>query len=273
MRVRQATNYDLPRIVDISIAGNKTDALSRYFQRDTDKYQASSRIGCYRWIRGEFLKPGCLTFVAETEASDYANHSEFANPMVVGFAMWTRNGDSDVAKSWQRRLNSGWLASLNRSLAWVESQQLKVFKSVNPTYDHQRFNELLVNVMSEPWDKELLKEFWELNALFVDPPWQKRGLSRKLIAWGKERATEEGVPVVVHGSPVGGIAYRSNGFHSVGATEFGNYFDELEFGGEVMQNWVWVPEGKGLDEVPIKVREKREQMLRENREKREAKQK
>jgi GNAT superfamily N-acetyltransferase len=270
MHMRRATNKDLSRIIDILQAGNSTDAFARYFNRDTELYPASYRIGCYRYIRGELLNPGALGFVVETEASDYTEGTAAKAPDVVGFAIWSRSGTSDVAKRWRREVNGSWLAGLNRTLAGLESKQLKIFHNVNRTYDHARFNAVLKQVLTEPWDKELLAEAWELQALFVDPPWQKRGLSRTLISWGKERATEEGVPVVVHGSAIGGIAYQSNGFKSVGGTSFGEFFDELEYGGLPMQNWVWVPEGKGLDDVPEKVRQRREVWLQEQRDKKAA---
>jgi hypothetical protein len=71
-----------------------------------------------------------------------------------------------------------------------------------------------------------------------------------LMAWGKERAVEEGVPVIVAGSPVGGVAYRAMGFVDVGSAGveeggFGEWFDEVALGGEVMRRWCWEPNREG----------------------------
>jgi len=49
---------------------------------------------------------------------------------------------------------------------------------------------------------------------------------------------------------------------------FSKYFDELEYGGELMQAWVWIPEDKGLDDVPQKAYERRMERLQEKQKER-----
>ena len=61
--------------------------------------------------------------------------------------------------------------------------------------------------------------------------------------WVKAQAARERVPVVVKGSALGGPAYRKHGFRSIGFDRFGRFFDEVEFGGERHQLWMWEPVG------------------------------
>lgn len=201
-----------------------------------------------------------MTFVVETDLSDYDERTSDSSPEVVGWASWSRCGESETAKKWQNDVNGGWGDALNRQLMSLEEKYWKLFRR-DVTRIHENMDLLKQDVMAEEWD-ELLKECWELNGCFVDRKWQKRGLSKTLIDWGKERATEEGVPIVVHASPVGNIAYRRNGFTSIGVAGFSKYFDELEFGGELMQNWVWAPQGVGIDDLPQRCKERRDERLK-----------
>jgi len=214
------------------------------------------------------LRPGCVAYVLETDTSDFEDGMTTSrDPSVVGWATWTRMGDSEVAKRWRREVNGSWYDSLNRKLADLESRYRKLFSNVDPTY-HQANMDKVLHILSEEWDQELLKEVWELNGLYVDRQWQRKGLSRMLVDWGKQRAREEGVPLVVQSSPLGGAAYRKNGFQSIGEMGFSKYFDELEYGGELMQAWVWIPEDKGLDDVPQKAYERRMERLQEKQKER-----
>ena len=260
MHLRPATQLDLSRFADIQADCNTTDALARFFTRNIFEYYTSYRQGGLQFVKNLLLGPGCMGFVLETDPSDYPDSTSDDAPEVVGWAVWSRCGDSETAKKWQRSVNGGWGAALNRQLMGLEEKYRKVCRR-DVTRIHENMDMMKQDIMAEEWD-ELLKECWELEGCFVDRRWQKRGLSKMLIDWGKERAREEGVPVVVHGSPVGGIAYRRNGFTSIGVAGFSKYFDELEYGGELMQNWVWVPEGVGMDDLPQRCKVRRDERLK-----------
>lgn len=53
---------------------------------------------------------------------------------------------------------------------------------------------------------------WRLRSLCTDLPYQRRGIGSMLIAWGKERATEDGVPIGLSSSMEGQGLYLKEGF-------------------------------------------------------------
>jgi len=58
---------------------------------------------------------------------------------------------------------------------------------------------------------------WELCTLAVNPPYQRRGIGQKLVAWGLERAKTDGLPAVVIGAKDTEPFYQRCGFvHLVG---------------------------------------------------------
>ena len=169
----------------------------------------------------------------------------------MAYARWQRHGTSEKAKEWQASCNGGWWDGLNRTLTRFEAkyQQTWPFSLAEHTFDHAHFGRI-AHLLGEPWDPDVFSECWELLGLYTHSEWQRRGIGKKLMEWGKERAREEGVPVIVQGSPVGGVVYRAMGFEEVGVLGLGEVggFDELEFGGEVMRRWCWEPEEEYVKE-------------------------
>ncbi len=144
---------------------------------------------------------------------------------------------------------------------WLEGKYQDIFTGINPTKDSgHRKN--VKGELEEEFPEDIVPEMWVVDLLYVHPEWQRNGIARKLLQWGFDRARKENVPLGVKGSPVGSFAYRACGFQSVGATRFGRWFDELEFGGEAHQFWLWEPEGSEKRWVE-RTRERREQILKD----------
>lgn len=57
-----------------------------------------------------------------------------------------------------------------------------------------------------------VSERWHLAFLVVDPVFQRRGVGGRLVEWGIENATKEGIPATVLGAQVGQSMYRKRGF-------------------------------------------------------------
>ena len=245
-------------MADIMAANNRTDSLSRFITRDIDRYPFTYRRGSLRFLKGLLLTPGTAGFVAVTDAIDYSAGSGYdfaaSGEEVIAYARWQRHGSGEKARKWQREWGGGWWDGLNRALMRFEAkyQQTWPFSLSEQTFDHAHFGSI-VHVLGEPWDPDVFGECWELLALYTHNKWQRRGLGKQLMEWGKERAREEGVPVIVQGSPVGGVVYRAAGFKEVGVLGLGQVggFDELEFGGEVMRRWCWEPEKKYVKEGTV----------------------
>ena len=85
-----------------------------------------------------------------------------------------------------------------------------------------------------PFDEYMCDEeegsIW-LSWLAVDPAWQKRGVGKRLVRWGTERADQEGLKVALVASQVGLRLYQSVGFRVVGMSVVG------EAEGSCMVRW------------------------------------
>ena len=245
MHIRPYHPTDLSSIGDVLNAANLRDTLVHYFNRNIDKYPFTFRKGGVQFLRGLVLGHGTYAFVMETDTWDQptkpsSNPPTPLAPFVAGFVIYTRRGTSPTALSWQQS-NSTLSAALDRKIINIERKYRTYLPSIDPVFNSPKFNSIF-HILEEPWPSPVLDESWEINALFVHPDYQRQGLASRLLAWGKERCTEEKIPLLVAGSPVGGLAYKHAGFRSIGVSGFGEYFDELAEGGMKMQRWVWEPE-------------------------------
>lgn len=87
-----------------------------------------------------------------------------------------------------------------------------------------------------------LTEFWELDGMYVDPDYQRRGLGQMLLNWGLNQARTEHVPIVTKSSPVGVYLYERNGFKSFEEQHFDAFFDP---GHKGMHSMIWEEPGAG----------------------------
>ena len=55
-----------------------------------------------------------------------------------------------------------------------------------------------------------------LNILGIFPDHQRRGIGQRLLEYGKQRAREEGVPLLLEATAAGLPLYKKNGFVEVG---------------------------------------------------------
>lgn len=58
-----------------------------------------------------------------------------------------------------------------------------------------------------------------MNAIAVDPAYQRKGVGTQLMAWGEERAAADKKNIWFLSSPMGAKMYRALGYEQVGAEE------------------------------------------------------
>lgn len=267
MHLRPWARADVPVCAAILAEGNRTDTLSRYLRPNFDTMDTSYHLSCFRFLRREWLAQGRHPFVlissleelqkTNDEASQSSSTSSVESQrqdhtgvspnetsgteVVVGWAWFSRKGTSEAAKSWQKNQLSASLW-IERILVAAEGHITDFVPNYDPVNDRKRRGVLDPLLKMDPWDETIFAESWEVDGLFVDVKYQRRGYARIMLDWVFEQARKEQVPVRVKGSPRGGLAYRKHGFRSIGEVGFHRYFDELEFGGENHQLWVWEPE-------------------------------
>jgi hypothetical protein len=97
MRLRPYHHLDIAALVDIQIQCDRIDPLACYMVQNTDKYPATYRQTTLRFLRTKLLEPGTVAFVVETDETD-----DCPAGTIVGWSVWTRHGNSLVARDWQK---------------------------------------------------------------------------------------------------------------------------------------------------------------------------
>jgi len=106
MHLRPYHHLDIAALADIQLQCDKTDPLACYMSQNTDKYPATYRHTTLRFLRTKLLEPGTVAFVVETDdADDWPSVSSFqrSSDTIIGWSIWTRHGNSLVARDWQRQ--------------------------------------------------------------------------------------------------------------------------------------------------------------------------
>ncbi|KAE8383133.1 acyl-CoA N-acyltransferase [Aspergillus bertholletiae] len=158
-------------------------------------------------LRMEFFDKG--RFILAATAQDPNNETHPG--MVIGFAVWERDGVCEAARSWQgtslsKRLKRFYLNlkiaytfcldTPHRSLSWSKlnhfQHELRTAKAGQPT------------------------ETWYLGILAVSSKAQGQGVGKKLLQWGIDRSEEEGIPTTLVATDAGLRLYESTGFERTG---------------------------------------------------------
>jgi GNAT superfamily N-acetyltransferase len=269
MHIRPFQRADLSAMADIMAKNNLTDTLSRFMTRDIDKYPFTYRMGCLRFLTGIVEGRGTVTFVAETDpedtpsnptpgttaASDGGGNDDAVGgttaPTLTGYISFHRHTSSPSTDHWHQNYNADWLSSLDRYLLSLKARYNGTpwFMRSEHTFNHDHMSRIGY-LLNRPWDQEVFADSIEVLHCYTRQSYQRRGVGKMLMQWGKERAIEEGVPLIVAGSPIGGVAYRAMGFVDVGSAGadeggFGEWFDEVAMGGEGMRRWCWEPNNEG----------------------------
>lgn len=104
MHLRPYCPDDISSLAEIEGTCNLEDPLALYIFKDIEKKWTSYKSASARFLRNRILQPGTVCWVAETDKGDIGTGDQGKSGEggeVVGWATWTRNGSSAVAKNWQ----------------------------------------------------------------------------------------------------------------------------------------------------------------------------
>jgi GNAT superfamily N-acetyltransferase len=187
--------------------GTKRDAIMRQAQNEAK-----------RTMKRYLLSPRTHAFLA------YDAH----NNDPAGFAIWTAPETANAKHHhrrlplWKRLLGAMvefydrllWLVS-RLSLHWVllyPALGVAVLERQNmwSIHTHRAEKEYIS-------DKHRKQGYWQLSLLGVHPLFTGRGIARRLLKWGMDKADEEDRAVYISASPKGLPVYKKAGFRVIGA--------------------------------------------------------
>ena len=103
MLIRPARRSECSQTATLSVAAFRDDELYRYLDPYQDQYPAHYRDYFLRRHKLRFVTPEYHFFVATLEEGDEGYEAGDEAEQVVGYSMWSRKGESDVAKRWNRK--------------------------------------------------------------------------------------------------------------------------------------------------------------------------
>jgi GNAT superfamily N-acetyltransferase len=251
MHLRPTTTADIPRCTTIIDNAYVNDELYNFLAANRTAHPLQWRQSALKAQHAKLCQANAWSFVCVADADD-----NFAPPgEILGCARWTRRPSKEDAATdpWIRRLSlaervEGWLR-------WAELQWEERLR-INPARAWDREDAFMRSIVTSTAFKPVRgATHWYLDHLAVAPEYQRRGVGKKLVQWGLQRAEaetrermkmwKEPVPVALIGSTMGFHLYRSLGFKVVG-WEDASFLDVPAEGGSTM---VWDPLGYWIQDV------------------------
>lgn len=236
--IRPALPSDIPAIATLCCTIFTTDFMIHLFPRHQSHPDGWRRFWL-RKLKRSFYDRGSYLWVAVSNQSQPRNLScerssgQSEGPKVIGVSVWSRLGSSDTAQAHQQRNNNAY-AAFERAAVDLQDWYTLLFNLDCPAGDP---------VALRRWDGESRKgltryfkteERWWLGLMAVDEGWQGRGVGKRLVGWGMERAKEEGVVCTNIASRIGRKMYGRLGWRVVDWMDYS--YENVEGNGAVM---VW----------------------------------
>ncbi|KAL1311491.1 hypothetical protein AAFC00_001615 [Neodothiora populina] len=201
-------------MAQIECCCNLSDPLAQYVAIDIQKNWQPHLNASACFLAKKLLEPGSICWVIVEEASS----SLASVDNVIAWSIWTREGTSVEARIWQQKSDDmiQGLCAMEKSYSALEHA---------PTNDtHINLIKHIIYKPTVPPRMGLI-EYWELDGMYVDPSYQRRGIGQMMLQWGIRQAEMESVPIVTKSSPVGVYLYEKNGFQSFERQQLDTFFE------------------------------------------------
>ncbi|MCJ1475484.1 hypothetical protein MMC13_004147 [Lambiella insularis] len=214
-------NAYLPKLGPIAASAFLDDEYLNFLMPGIKQYPLAFERTFMDRIKVRLYGKHSVVRVAVSDDSD-AWWNEEVGEEVLGFSTWDRNGTltaeeenvwgrDSLAKSFERlalTLKHQYVALFSLDLISSPSNIADFNTTMEP---NKTFTAILHDQSRSIW----------LGNLAVDPRFQRRGIGKRLLRWGLERAGREGVRVGQWASRAGDTLYESVGFEKVGEYRFG----------------------------------------------------
>lgn len=201
MHLRLATFDDCSDIAQIGIHAFESEQVFGWLyplrQSNPNAFEATF----YHQAVARSLKPRWVTVVAVGDESD-----RWCNGEIVGFAVWFREGTDAGAQTW----NQDPMSQKLRRWLWMAQNKLELVAGWYTLASDQSRLDQLHDIVEKLYLH--MPNRWYLDTLGVNPQYQRKGIGRKLLDWGIERANAENVPIALEATLYGEHLYRRAGF-------------------------------------------------------------
>jgi GNAT superfamily N-acetyltransferase len=251
MHLRPTSAADIPRCVTLHDAAFVDNELSNFLAPDRAKHPLSWRQRALNIQHNNYYQSNTWSFVCVADNDDdFASVGE-----ILGYARWVRRPSREdaAADPWTRHMSV-----LEHAESWLHWAELKWEETL-------RCNSAVCWAHKDAFMRSIIAStgfapiraatHWYLDSLAVAPEYQRRGVARRLVDWGLQRASTETeervavgkapVPVVLIGTAPGLHLYRSLGFKVVG-WEDDSFMDVSADGGS---NMVWDATGYWIQDI------------------------
>ena len=99
MHIRLINPADFSTTASVAVSSFSNDELFRWTNPYINQYPEHFRQFFLRKLKSRYWLPGCVIYVAVLDEADEARLHE---GRVIGYAVWVRQGESDVAKKWRK---------------------------------------------------------------------------------------------------------------------------------------------------------------------------
>ncbi|KXJ91721.1 acyl-CoA N-acyltransferase [Microdochium bolleyi] len=229
--MRLATHSDLDAIVAVAIAALPADPVNPYrfprWQEYPADYAKFTRIRYAGWL----ADPANVIMVCEVPGSDtslnpgqqtmesrYPSPTAAGDKRIVAFGIWELPPPQRTSNGADQQ---GLATLLPHSTATPPSTSSDTADTITTRRDANparvaryaaEFSRAKSHFFELPYGDTNLY----LSILACHPDYQRRGIGRRLVTWGLEKASREGLDLTVFGSPMGSLLYQAVGFREVG---------------------------------------------------------
>ncbi|MCJ1484509.1 hypothetical protein MMC06_004680 [Schaereria dolodes] len=227
MHLTPLTPAHLPSCATLTANAFLDDNLFTYLNPRRHAYPAYFRQYFLRLLRFELNQAGTALRVCVSDDAD-GWWDESVGEEVLGWALWEWHGEERGSREGDVWAVDGWGKRFERFAAGLEKRYTAFF-NLDPSTSAENVKTYL-DVMAENATDEFLNEkdgyIW-LGFIATDPKFQRKGVGKKLLRWGFKLADDEGVPIGLESSPVGGLLYEKSGFEDVGTIKIAHIEDRV----------------------------------------------
>ncbi|KAJ4256051.1 hypothetical protein NW762_009125 [Fusarium torreyae] len=215
MLIRTATRDDIPAAGVVAAAAYINDEQDAFMFPGRKKYYKKYLKTKESIVRHGMDDPTGTVIIAELEEGDegWAGQTE-----LMGFCIWYRDQEKKVTGDDEKKE-----PLLSRFKSYITNSDMVEYVSdmLDPLTSAPNAA-TMARTCRSPSSKRYFDTdpgdcaMYGIMDIAVHPKYQGRGVARKLVQWGMNKAREEGLPIELAATPAGSGLYTKLGFKKIG---------------------------------------------------------